>query len=385
MRFIHTADWHLGRLFHGVHLTEDQAILLDQIYEILKDYKAHCLIIAGDIFDRAAPPVEAIRLLNDFLTRVHLDLNTTIVAIAGNHDSPDRLGFGAEILGRSGAHLRGNLRIPISPAIVNDEFGECAIYPIPYADPAVVRERFNSPDIDDHHTAMERIINTALASLDRKPRSIAVAHAYINSGARSESERPLAIGAVEGTDAGLFKGFSYTALGHLHRPQSAGSENIRYSGAIYKYSFEESNHKKSVLAVEMDERGRVKPEEIHLNPKRDVRVIRGFFKELIDSHKDYGPCEDYLMVSLKDTGPIVDGMHRLREVFPNALRMQREGDGETEGGVIQWASMRRSRDETEWFRAFFRHVTGNEPHAPELEVFTTILDQLRQTNGEDAP
>jgi exonuclease SbcD len=384
MRIIHTADWHLGRLFHGVHLTEDQAPLLDQIFDLLKSYKAHCLIIAGDIFDRSAPPVEAIRLLNDFLTRVNLDLDIAVIAIAGNHDSPDRLGFASEILGRSGAHLIGNVERMINPAIVHDQYGPCPIYPIPYADPALVRERLESPEIRDHHGALSRIIHSSLRDLKKYPRSIAVAHAFVTGGQKSESERPLAVGAVEEADARLFKDFSYTALGHLHRPQRVGHDHIRYSGALYKYSFEESSQDKSVLALEMDGNGNIETESVKLTPKRDVRIIRGYFRDLLNSGHEHGPAEDYVMVSLKDSGPVVDAMQRLRQVFPNLLRLERDIYGDSQKTRENWGRMRGEMDEKAWFKAFYKHVTGNEMNNKDLDLFNTALELMRKQEREEA-
>ncbi len=376
MRFLHTADWHLGRLFHGVHLTGDQAPLLDKIFLYLKEIKAHCLIISGDIFDRAQPPVEAIKLFSDFITRVSLDLKTQIVAIAGNHDSPDRLGFASELLSLSGAHIRGNYDPNPKPIIVEDQWGTVAIHAIPYSDPSMVRERLDDTGIVDHQTAMEKIVSNIGYHKSKYPRSIAVGHAYVTGGERSESERPLSLGSIEEIDASVFSEFSYTALGHLHRSQKI-ADGVFYSGSLFKYSFEESDQGKSVLFCNMDRDGKTTIENLSLEPERDVRVCKGLFSDLINFPERFGPREDYMMISLEDRGPIVDVMRRLREVYPNVLRVERLNDTDGESAVTSIGRKRMTLSDSDWFREFHKYVTKLDVGDDELEIFSKTVDDLR--------
>lgn len=375
MRFLHTADWHLGRLFHGVHLTDDQAPLLDQIFDHLKEISAHCLIISGDIFDRAQPPVEAIKLFSDFISRVNLDLKTQIVAIAGNHDSPDRLGFASEILSLSGVHIRGMLDLKLKPIVMEDQWGEVAIYAIPYADPSMVRHIFAKSEIIDHQTAMENIVANIGPDSFKHPRSIAIGHAFVTGGEKSESERPLSLGSIEEIDSALFSDFSYTALGHLHRSQKI-ADGVHYSGSLFKYSFEESDQGKSVLFGNMDRYGACAMEKLILEPNRDVRVCNGLFNDLINFPERFGPREDYLMISIEDKGPIVDVMRRLKEIYPNLLRVQRLDDNAKESSIASIGRKRMTLSDSDWFREFHKHVTKEDVGDDELEIFAKIVDDL---------
>ena len=197
MRMLHTSDWHLGRLFFGTHLTEDQAHVLDQLIALAVDYKAQVVLISGDIFDRAVPPVEAVELLNHVLCRLVLDHGIPVIMIPGNHDSASRLGFAADALARTGLHVVGELD-SADPVIIEDEHGPVEFFPLPYAEPALVRDRLDAADAIDHHAAMAVQTASALERRTKGRRAVALAHAFVAGGDVTESERPLSVGGNRG-------------------------------------------------------------------------------------------------------------------------------------------------------------------------------------------
>ena len=381
MRFIHTADWHLGRIFHNVHLTEDQAYVLDKFIEVVQDARPDVVIIAGDIYDRAVPPQDAVSLLDDVLSRLVGKVGVPVVLIAGNHDSPERLSFGARILANSNLHVFGPLLPECRPVVLEDDFGPVNIYAIPFAEPSVVRERLGEDDIRDHDSALRQILHKIRAKQPTDRRSILVAHAAVVGSRTSDSERPLSIGGSETVEPAIFDGFNYVALGHLHQPQSSGKDHIQYSGSIMKYSFSEASHQKSVTIVEMDAIGKCTIERINLSPRRDVRRIEGTMEDILKKARSDENKDDYIMVTLLDRQPVLNAMGRLREVYPNTLHIERPMF--TSSAVHARAPADHLRlSEVEMFSSFFSQVTGEEMTETETQVFVYIIENLRRRERE---
>ncbi len=376
MRILHTADWHLGRIFHGVHLTEDQAYILDELVRITKDAEPDVVIIAGDVYDRAVPPVEAVKLLDDTLTRLVANGKAKVILVAGNHDSPERLGFAGRLLVSKGLHIVGEPRPDTEPIVIHDNWGPVYFCPIPYCEPQLVREQFNSPEVGTHEQAMDLLVSHTIRRLPRGARSVAVAHAFVAGSETSESERPLAVGAAGTVSRECFLPFNYTALGHLHRPQEAGGNRIRYSGSILKYSFAETSQRKSVSLVELDGDGNVALEEIPLVPRRDVRCIEGYMAELLEGPPDGGSPYDYLMITLLDEGVILDAMGRLRERYPNLLHIARPQLVSRPENIRPSADHRRLTV-LDLFSSFFQQVTSKPLGEKETASFVRVIEELR--------
>jgi len=376
MRVLHTADWHLGRIFHGVHLTEDQAYVLDKLIEIVQDARPDVVIVAGDVYDRAVPPQDAVSLLDDVLSRLVAKVGVPVVLIAGNHDSPERLSFGARLLANSNLHVFGPLLPECRPVVIEDHSGPVNIYAIPFAEPSVVREKIGGDDIRDQDSALRQILQHIRAKQPANRRSILVAHAAVVGGKTSDSERPLSIGGSETVDPAIFEGFDYVALGHLHQPQSSGEDRIQYSGSILKYSFSEVSHQKSVTIVEMDVNGKCNIERIALRPRRDVRRLEGTLEEILEKARSDGNQDDYIMVTLLDRQPVLNAIGRLREVYPNTLHIDRPLFAPSTVHVRAPADHLRL-SEVEMFSSFFSQVTGDEMTEPEAEVFANIVETLR--------
>jgi exonuclease SbcD len=381
MRFIHTADWHLGRLFHGVHLTDDQAYALEQLIGLVKEARVDAVLIAGDIYDRAIPPPDAVQLLDEVVSRLVLDLNVPVVMIGGNHDSPDRLGFASKLLAGQRLHILGPLSSEVRPVMFADEDGPVYVYGVPYAEPAVVRGHVASETVRDHNSAMQALVARVRQHQIPGRRTILITHAFVIGGEESESERPLSVGGADAVEVNCFTGFDYVALGHLHRPQTVGDHHIHYAGSLLKYSFSEASHIKSVNLVEMGRNGQYTVERIRLTTRRDMRCLQGYLSDLLAGPKAGENRDDYLMVTLLDTGAILDAMGKLREVYPNVLHLERPIL--TGAGQIHTSQRdHRRMNDAELFAAFFHEVTGAELTGEQTSEYAAVVDSMRQRERE---
>ncbi|NIK70003.1 exonuclease SbcCD subunit D [Paenibacillus sp. BK720] len=386
MKFFHTADWHLGKLVQGVYMTEDQRYVLEQFVSAVELERPDAVIIAGDLYDRAIPPTEAVDLLDELLERIVVGLDTPVLAISGNHDSPDRIDFGTAMMESRGLHIAGRLRKEHKPVVLKDAFGEVHVHLVPYADPAQVRITFEDENIRTHDEAMRAITERIAAQMDPAARHIVVGHAFVTAtGAAepntSDSERPLSIGGAEHVRADYFAPFHYTALGHLHQAHFVGSEKIRYAGSPLKYSISEEHHNKGYLVVEMDADGNVAIEKRELKPLRDMRRIAGPIEE-IETHP---VNEDYVFVTLLNDNPVLFPMEKVRAVYPNALHVERRVTAVRaigEEGYVPGETVRRSEaDPVSLFEAFYLEVKGVALDEPKKRLFAETFDGLLREEG----
>ncbi|UUZ80743.1 exonuclease SbcCD subunit D [Paenibacillus sp. P26] len=325
MKFIHTADWHLGKLVQGVYMTADQRHVLLQLIQAVEEEKPDAVVIAGDLYDRAIPPTEAVESLNEVLEELVLRLDTPVLAISGNHDSPDRLDFATRIMEGRGLYLAGQLRKEPRPVVLKDEHGEVHFHLVPYADPAQVRFLLEDDTIRSHDDAARALAERITSRMDPAARHVLVGHAFVTPAGEpkdntSDSERPLAIGGAEHVRAEYFHPFHYTALGHLHQAHHVGDERIRYAGSPLKYSISEEHHAKGYYVVEMDGAGGVRVDKRAFMPLRDMRRIEATIEE-IERHP---VSEDYVFVTLLNENPVLFPMEKVRSVYPNALHVERK-------------------------------------------------------------
>lgn len=421
MRFLHSADWHLGRVYHGVSLLEDQAHVLQQFVRIAADTRPDAILLAGDIYDRSVPPAEAVRLLDLVLSELILELKIPVVMIAGNHDGPDRLAFGSGLLQRAGLVVRGPVEMDAAPLVLRDAHGEVEIHALPYAEPALVRSASGDDTIADHHAALAAQTAAVRAAQVPGRRTVVVAHAFVQGGAESESERPLSVGGTGAVGAGVFAGFDYVALGHLHRPQAIGtkrggegaagasggsaaeahrsvdavdaadaadainatnaaapwrSARIQYSGSLLKYSFAEADHAKSVNLVELDAEGNCTVERIPLVPRCDLRILEGELAALVAAAATDPARDDYVLARLTDHGALLDAMGKLRSAYPNALAIERPtliGDGPGRAT----ADHRRTRIQ-DLFASFHLEATGVALEPAAQAALDRVVDRVEQ-------
>ncbi len=372
MRILHTSDWHLGRQFHNVSLLDDQRHVLRQIIDIVRDRKVDVVLVAGDVYDRSVPPAAAVELLDDTIHRICAELKVPMILLAGNHDGPRRLGFAARQLAGAGLHVAGPLWSVPRPILL----GEVAFYPIPYADPATVRE-IHGAEVADHDSALAYLLGRVRADNGPARPCVVLAHCFLAGSEPSESERPLSLGGADAVSPEHFRNFSYAALGHLHGPQWRGAEHIRYSGSPLKYSFSEERQRKSVTLVDLDESSKAAIELIPLTPRHDLRSLEGSLAELLAAGVNDPGKEDYLLARLTDTHAILDPMGKLRAVYPNVLHLERPGLM-ARGETLQVNRDRLKQGELAMFEDFFEQVTGNQPSAEQRRVVADALDRLHR-------
>lgn len=321
MRFVHTADWHLGRSLGGASFQPDQEhLLLGQFLAVLRETRPDAVLVAGDVFDRAVPPAGAVALLDDILAEIVHGLGIPLVMIPGNHDDPRRLAFGARIFRRSGLHLADSA---MGEAILfEDSHGPVAVLASGYASPLLLAELFGGEaGIGCHDTAFGAIGARLRGLCPAGARSVLLAHAFVAGGTESpDSERVLQVGGARPVSTARFEGFHYVALGHLHREQAMAGGRIRYSGSPLAYSFEEAAHGKSVTLVEIDAAGAVRCEAVPLAPRRRLRTLEGTLQALLDG-ADRTLREDWFRVRLTDDTPVWDPMARLRQAYPHVLEL----------------------------------------------------------------
>jgi len=376
MRILHLADLHLGKIFHDVHLTDDQAYILEQIVAITRDKRVDVVAISGDVYDRSVPPVQATVVMDEFLSRLLIDLEVKVILAPGNHDSAERLAFAGRLVRQRGLHISPALPGCVLPVQLEDQHGPVTFYPIPYVEPYMLRKSLDDPEISDFDDALARVISSLPPNSGR---SVCLAHCFTQGGETSESERPLSIGGSSMVETSHFQRFDLTLLGHLHRPQKIG-EKIFYAGSPLKYSFSETSHTKQVSIFDLAADGSFTREAIPLIPLHEVRTMKGDLADILaGADRDPGK-EDYLWVELTDRGALFDYSAKIRAVYPNVLNItrseyQREGGGE---GAIEI----RNKSESEIVASFFRHVNGDGLNADEQAVMQSVLDEmLRSTEG----
>ncbi len=381
---LHTSDWHIGRQFHNVSLLEDQAHVLEQIIAIVRERQVEVVLIAGDIYDRSVPPAAAVALLDQVLNSLCRDLGVTVIMISGNHDSAERLSFGARQLAGSGLHIIGPLPQLLEPVVLTSTDGPVVFYGIPYAEPARVRDCFGA-EVGSHDQAMAYLCQRirdhhAGGALAERP-VVVLSHCFIDGGEACESERPLSIGGADRVSAEHFKDFAYTALGHLHGRQYKGQQSIRYSGSILKYSFSEQHQQKSVVLVDIDDCGECTIEQLALTARRDMRVIEGELAQLLAAADDDPRREDYLLVRLTDKHAILDVMGKLREVYPNVLHLERPGLM-ANGELRATRRDQLKKSELAMFGDFFQQVSGEALAPAQTELLQQMLESIHQ-GGSD--
>lgn len=376
MRFLHTSDWHLGRSFHGLSLLPDQEKVLAEIITIIKTKKIEVLLIAGDIYDRAVPPAEAVNLLNKTLEEIILHLHVPVILIAGNHDNPDRLNFGQALFAQNGLYIYSTATKHVQPLKLQDEYGPVYFAPLTYCEPltatALSGERKHS-----HQEALDWQIEEMLKQIPANSRMVALSHAFVTGAQPTpDSERPLAVGGSTTVSLDSFLLFNYTALGHLHAAQKC-SEKVRYCGSLLKYSFAEALQKKTVQLVELNAAGEAAVEEIPLAPTHDLLCLKGTFAELLAKNPaDFR--DKYVQLTLTDTVPILDAKHKLEEIYPHILELCYERLALSDKALDVEAANTRKLTTEELFKNFFTALHARDLNTEETSLLQQALNQLEQ-------
>lgn len=321
MKLLHLADLHLGKKVYEFSMIEDQKYILQQILDIMDKEGIDGVIIAGDVYDKMVPSIEAVQLLDDFLSRIS-DKGIEIFLVSGNHDSAERLSFGAKIFSRNKIHFAAGYQGKVEPILLEDAYGTISIYLLPFIKPAYVKHAFpeRAEKIVSYQDAMQVVMEQI--PLDKTQRNVLVAHQFVTGASRCESEE-ISVGGVDNVDASLFMDFDYAALGHIHGPQWIGKETIRYAGTPLKYSFSECGHHKAVTLLELREKGDVGMKQIPLVPLHDMRKIKGTYEEVTArSFYENTDTGDYVHITLTDEEDIFDALGKLRVIYPNLMKLE---------------------------------------------------------------
>lgn len=378
MKFIHISDLHIGKRVNEKTLLDEQEHILDRICGIVCEAKPEAVIIAGDVYDKAVPSAEAVMLFDRFLTRLS-SLCGHIFIISGNHDSAERIAFGARLMDSKGIHLSQVYNGNIGPVTLNDSWGETDIYMLPYIRPAHVKHILPEEERDEI-TSYDSAVRKAIGLMDINPerRNILITHQFVTGSQRSESE-DVNIGGLDNIDASAFAPFDYVALGHLHRPQDCGDERIRYCGSPLKYSFSEVNDIKSVTIATLEDKGRLKREFIPLKPIHDWHDLRGTYEELTSRDFYHGTPyqEDFIRITLTDEQDIPDALGKLRTIYHNLMELRYDNKRTRAGHqVLEGNSGSTKKTPMELFAELYRKQNGDEMTPEQEKYIGKIMENI---------
>ena len=359
MKLIHTGDLHIGKTMNDFSLIPDQRFILDQLLAAAREEKADAFVIAGDVYDRAVPPGEAVQLLDSFLTSL-LEEGIPVLLISGNHDSPERLGFGEEILQKQGLYIAGSFRTPLKKVTLQDAFGPVNFFLFPFVRPAVAGARTADEAVG---AVLEE--EGKEGRIDPGERNVLISHFFVTFQDKepelSDAETTIHVGGIDNVDAGHFAPFDYVALGHIHKPQKIGPDNVWYAGAPLAYSFSECAHVKSINVVELGEKGKVTVNQRPLLPLHALRKAEGTLEELLKKGGEEGSrAEDYIQAILTNEEELVDPIGTLRSVYPNICQIiLAKREKEARQTVKERHAIRR-KSTAELFADFYGLVRGSE-------------------------
>lgn len=381
MRFLHTADLHIGKRVNEFSMLEDQEYILRQILKTADKEQVEAVLIAGDVYDKQVPSAEAVRLFDWFLTQLN-SRKLPVFVIGGNHDSVERLSFGAQIMEESGVYLTQSYDGKVVPVRLEDGYGSVNLWMLPFLKPAMVKRFFPEQDIVTYQDALETVIGNM--ELNKEERNLLIAHQFVTGAVTGGSEDSVEVfvGGVENVDASVFADFDYVALGHIHRAQSAGGEQIRYSGTPLKYSFSEIRHEKSVTIAELKEKGSLTVHQEPLKPLHDMREIRGSYEELVLRENYQGTdLEDYLHVILTDENDIPDVIGRLRSIYPNIMKLDYDNQRTRRNQELMKEEAAVEQSPMELLGQFFSQQNNQEMSPEQTEYARTLMETIRKEEG----
>lgn len=374
MKFIHLSDLHIGKRVNEFSMLEDQEFILAKILEIIDLETPSGVIIAGDVYDKSVPSAEAVRLFDDFLSRLARRKMPTFI-ISGNHDSAERLAFGAQIMGSSGIHLSPVYNGVVEPILMADKHGEVGIYMLPFIKPAHVRRFYENEEFNSYTGAMEVAIRHM--NVDENRRNILITHQFVTGASRSESEE-ISVGGSDNVDASVFAPFDYVALGHIHGPQNCGDPRIRYCGTPLKYSFSEAKDEKSVTVVELEEKGSLSVRTIPLIPKREMREIKGKYADLMlkSFYENTTYVDDYMHITLTDEDDVPDAIGKLRIVYKNLMKLDYDNTRTRTQSEITGAEDVETKSPMQLFGEFYEAQNGQEMSAEQQSFMCDLIEKI---------
>lgn len=373
MKLIHLSDLHLGKRVNEFSMTEDQAYIIKKILEVIKEEEPDGVLIAGDIYDKPVPSIEAVALFDDFLKQL-ARAKTPVFLISGNHDSAERLAFASELIELSGIHIAPAYNGTVKPIPLKDAYGTVNIYLLPFIKPAHVRSRFPEESIESYTEA----VRTAISHMDipEGERNILVTHQFVTGAMRSDSE-DISVGGSDNVDASVFDAFDYVALGHIHGPQSVGRESVRYCGTPLKYSFSEAGHQKSVTILELKEKGNVRIRTADLVPLHDLRKLKGTYEELTNRKNYEGTrTDDYLHITLTDEEDVLDAVGKLRVIYPNLMKLDYDNRRTRENREITGGEEVEARTPMELIREFYEKQNNQPMNERQTAFIGDLIEKI---------
>lgn len=376
MKLMHLSDLHLGKRLNEFSLMEDQEYILKQILHILEEQRPDGVLIAGDVYDKAVPSTEAVSLFDDFLYQLS-QRKLPVFVISGNHDSAERIAFGSRLLDASGIHLSPVYRGQVEPITLSDEFGSVHFWLLPFIKPIHVRRFFPEEPSDTYSQALSTAVSHL--PLNTQERNVLITHQFVTGASRSDSEE-LSVGGADHVDGSIFEDFDYVALGHLHRPQSCGSEKLRYCGTPLKYSFSEATDEKSITFVELREKGSLTVTTVPLKPLRELVELKGSFEELTDKAFYEGTTwqEDFTHLTLTDEEDIPDALGKLRLIYQNLMKLDYDNSRTRSQSEIAPEAETRSKSPLELFSDFYELQNNRSLTEQQLVFLEELLARMEE-------
>ena len=374
VKFLHTADWHIGRKLQGKDLLEDQQYVMNNLISKIDETKPDFLIIAGDLYDRSVPSKEATTLLQELLVKINIECNIPIFAISGNHDSRERLAIGEAWFSKHKFYLHTRL----DQSFDKITFEDTDIYLLPYFEPFEAREHFEDATLTTHNSATKRVIDEIYKNIDMSKTNILVAHTFVSGGLETDSEREISVGTVENVAVEIFEKFDYVALGHLHNPNAIKEERIKYSGSPMAYSFSEATQTKGMRLVELTKE--IYTEEfISLEQKRKLYNISTTYEEVFtkEFQLNFDCKNDYFSMELSGLEGVTDPLPRIKEYYPNTLilKQKRNNNSDIE---MKFDKEMLTKSPLELIEGFYNEQTGSELTVGQKQVLVNIIDKVNQ-------
>ena len=399
MKIVHLSDLHLGKKIKNFSLIEDQKHILSEILGVVENERADAVIVAGDIYDRQLPPVEAIELFDDFLTSLAVK-KIPVLVISGNHDSAERVAFGSKLMAASNVYFSPAYNGNVEPVVINDEFGPVNFWLLPFIKPGNVRCFYPDEKIDSYSDAVAVAINHM--NIDKSQRNVLVAHQFVTGASVCDSEEPSSVGGLDNVDPSVFDDFDYVALGHIHGPQKIGDDRIYYSGTPLKYSLSEKNHKKAVRVFSLFEKGSVGASEsaagtsgavesagyaraeyksVELHPLRDMREISGFYNDIMlrDNYINTN-TDDYVHIVLKDEEEIMNCFSKLQSVYPNLMSIEYDNIRNSGVNIVDGVSESVSLSPLELFEEFYELQNNKKLDDDQRDYMSKLIEEVWEEN-----
>lgn len=377
MKIMHLSDLHIGKKVNEYSMLQDQIYILKEILRIIDDEKVETVIIAGDVYDRSLPPNEALELFDEFLYQLS-SRNVNVFVISGNHDSPERISYGGRMMTENKIFLSPVYDGNVKPISLNDDYGEVNFYLLPFIRPADIRRYFPDENIENYTDAVKVAIDNM--NVDFSERNILITHQFVTGAELSESE-DIIVGGTDNVSGEVFDGFDYVALGHIHREQTVGKDNIRYCGTPLKYSFSEAKHIKSVTILDFKDKENIEYSKIPLTPLRDMREIRGTYDELtLKSNYENTNVDDYLHITLTDEEDIPDAIGKLRSIYPNIMKLDYDNLRTRGSGTVDAIENIESKSPFELFADLFKQQNNQDMSEEQEEIMRNLIDKIWEEN-----